>query len=413
MNYDAELIPAELCGGFELAICKACKPCPPVFNASFDPGQNCSAPKCPKPAPSPSPSPPPPAPPGGTPCIRFGNAIASDDVIDATITQGAVSHTWNAYRFAQFSDWVSVFHGGQGTITLKDASGATLLTTTIPLTPGPLVVVVKGSWPPKEQASVETIAASFVPPKNGSKVRMFNLAMDVPEVGLVGGDGMQLVDHVKYSLGSDWMPVSTAEQQFAAVADSNDDDAVVAAALATATFTPPAAPDVFTSYLLGSKSFGYSLLPQFDAPETGPCKPPSFKTDENVDTSNGIVNHNPAAIPPAVAGYTRQLTQGPGGVGRQLDTNGSGVSCNATQNGPGECLAVAAAACSQTAGCNGFSYIPSPSESIRAYLFAGGGSTARPTQCGTDSHWWDCHFADTLSASTLKHLLKVEGGAAK
>ena len=29
------------------------------------------------------------------------------------------------------------------------------------------------------------------------------------------------------------------------------------------------------------------------------------------------------------------------------------------------------------------------------------------------SHWRDCHFADALSPSLLKHLLKVEGGAAE
>ena len=97
--------------------------------------------------------------------------------VDATISQDAVSHTWTGYRFSQFSvrrlslspsalpcpavqlahqpphligarvslrqDWVSVFHGGTGTITIKDhASGKTLLTAKIPLTPGPLVVVV-------------------------------------------------------------------------------------------------------------------------------------------------------------------------------------------------------------------------------------------------------------------------------
>ena len=28
---------------------------------------------------------------------------------------------------------------------------------------------------------------------------------------------------------------------------------------------------------------------------------------------------------------------------------------------------------------------------------------------GEDSHWRDCHFADALSPSLLKHLLKVEG----
>ena len=72
--------------------------------------------------------------PGGQPCIRFGNAVASDGIVDATITQDSVTHTWTGYRFSQFSDWVNVFHGGFGTITLKDhASGATLLTEKIPL----------------------------------------------------------------------------------------------------------------------------------------------------------------------------------------------------------------------------------------------------------------------------------------
>ena len=60
-----------------------------------------------------------------------------------------------------------------GTITIKDSgSGATLLSTKIPLTPGPLVVVVKDTWPPSKPTSVETISASFVPPKTGSAVRL-------------------------------------------------------------------------------------------------------------------------------------------------------------------------------------------------------------------------------------------------
>ena len=32
---------------------------------------------------------------------------------------------------------------------------------------------------------------------------------------------------------------------------------------------------------------------------------------------------------------------------------------------------------------------------------------------GMCSHWRDCHFTDALSQSLLKHLLKVEGGAAE
>ena len=127
------------------------------------PGAGC--PKCPKPAPAPPPPPPPPPPPtpppGGTPCIRFGNAIPSTHAVDATITQGSISHKWSNYRFSEFSDWVSVFHGGKGTITITDhAAGTKLLKVQIPLTPGPLVVVVKDDWPPTKQTAVEAIAAS-------------------------------------------------------------------------------------------------------------------------------------------------------------------------------------------------------------------------------------------------------------
>ena len=42
--------------------------------------------------------------------------------------------------------------------------------------------------------------------------------------------------------------------------------------------------------------------------------------------------------------------------------------------------------------------------------WAGLGSTA--LHRGGISRWRDCHFADALSPSLLKHLLKVEGGAA-
>eukprot|EP01047_Picozoa_sp_COSAG01_P089654 COSAG01_NODE_21700_length_889_cov_1.855696_1_plen_78_part_10 len=50
---------------------------------------------------------------------------------------------------------------------------------------------------------------------------------------------------------------------------------MAAAAAAAAAFwlplpsPPPQSPQVFTTFFLGSASFGYSLLPQVDAPETG------------------------------------------------------------------------------------------------------------------------------------------------
>ena len=144
-EYAANAIPAQICNGFEVAYCKQCIPCPQVYNSSFQPGPGC--PPCAKPPPAPPPPPPPPPPPSpptGTPCIRFGNTVASQHSVDATITQGNLHYTWSNYRFSQFSDWVSIFHGGSGTISIKQhSSGTVLLTRKIPLTPGPLVVVIK------------------------------------------------------------------------------------------------------------------------------------------------------------------------------------------------------------------------------------------------------------------------------
>ena len=68
--------------------------------------------------------------------------------MDVTITQdgdATITHSWSNYKFAQFSDWVNVFKPGTGTITVSEAGSKTPLYTLskIPLTPGPLVVVIK------------------------------------------------------------------------------------------------------------------------------------------------------------------------------------------------------------------------------------------------------------------------------
>ena len=167
----------------------------------------------------------------------------------------------------QHKRFIAVLSGGKGTIVIKDsATGATLLSTPIPLTPGPLVVVLKDSYPPKSATNIETIAASFVPPAgNGSAARLVNLAMDVPSAGLTYDGGLPLADNVAYTLGSTWSAVPAGQQNFSAYMDG----ASGSAPLASAPFTPPSAPQVFTTFLLGTKSFGYSLLPQVDAPETG------------------------------------------------------------------------------------------------------------------------------------------------
>lgn len=120
------------------------------------------------------------------------------------------------------------------------------------------------------------------------------LCRSVEFAGLIDGTSIKLASDVQYSLGSTWSsqalptilclpemphgtshsssvdrsPVPATEQIFVAVSDP------AAAHLASADYTAPAAPEVFTTFLLGTQSFGYSLIPLLDAPETGPCKPP-------------------------------------------------------------------------------------------------------------------------------------------
>eukprot|EP01047_Picozoa_sp_COSAG01_P033847 COSAG01_NODE_2510_length_7546_cov_498.494427_2_plen_149_part_00 len=113
-----------------------------------------------------------------------------------------------------FAAGISVFSKGHGTMTVKDHnSGAALLTATIPLTPGPLVVVIKDSWPPSTAKNIETIAASFVPPNNGSAVRLFNLAEDINVASLQTGSGDHLASGIIASTrwaapGHRWRPHS-------------------------------------------------------------------------------------------------------------------------------------------------------------------------------------------------------------
>lgn len=79
---------------------------------------------------------------------------------------------------------------GKGTITLWENTNGKrgnqiYQLKGIPLTPGPLVVVVKVAssvvkqpdkyWPPALPDAVETIAASYVQTATSSKVRLFNL----------------------------------------------------------------------------------------------------------------------------------------------------------------------------------------------------------------------------------------------
>ena len=193
------------------------------------------------------------------------------------------SYTWSNYGFGQFSDWTSKFLTGEGTINVLDsASGKLLLSIPgAPLTPGPLVVAIKcpdapspfsgTCWPPSDKqlgGSVETIAASFVPPTQGSGVRLFNLSPDTPLASLDVAQSVLAAD-IAYGLGSTWVSLASTPTAFD-VTDS------AGKTIASSTATPPAAPDVFTLWLIGNSTAAYAsegggpfearLVPQADAP---------------------------------------------------------------------------------------------------------------------------------------------------
>ena len=121
----------------------------------------------------------------------------------------------------------------------------------IPLTPGPLVVVIKVAqsqafnssgpepfWPPRVPDNVETIAASYVQPGTGGKVRLFNLSPDTKVAGMsiTSGTPKTLAKNVQYSLGSDWLPVPVTSQTY-----SFTDD-LTSKVLTTRVETPPQSP---------------------------------------------------------------------------------------------------------------------------------------------------------------------------
>lgn len=189
----------------------------------------------------------------------------------------------------------------------------------IPLTPGPLVVVIKvaasqvkntsGFWPPSLPDAIETIAASYGTPPllapdsanlvplsslrlispsplhcvrvfcfrssvdtdPSSKVRLFNLAPGTISAGMTLS-GKPIATNVAYGVGSSWMKVATVSSAFSFVDD------VSKKTLATKTVTPAAAPVGNTEVLLGLQSgggagFGTQVVSLVDAPEGGTCHP--------------------------------------------------------------------------------------------------------------------------------------------
>ena len=209
--------------------------------------------------------------------------------MDVTISQeGGISFTWSDYKFADFSDWNNLFKPGQGTLTVFENKGGdrgpALFTTKIPLTPGPLVVVIKPAqaqafnasgpqpyWPPRDPDQVETIAASYVQPGSEGSLRLFNLSPDTKRAG-VALAGKSLATDVAFSLGSPWSTVPAKSETF------DFTDSATGKTLLSKIETPPRAPIGTTSFLLGeqkpaSADMGIQVVALNDAPEGGKCHP--------------------------------------------------------------------------------------------------------------------------------------------
>ena len=149
----------------------------------------------------------------------------------------------------------------------------------IPLTPGPLMVVLKvdqalfatnaaALWPPHTSASIETIASSYV--QDVPKFRLFNLSPDTKDAGMSTG-GQKLASNVHYSLGSQWCAVPNASATY----EFTDD--LKKKKIATKVEAPPTNGLGATNMLLGLQAGSglvrVNVVPLVDAPEGGVCKP--------------------------------------------------------------------------------------------------------------------------------------------
>lgn len=203
------------------------------------------------------------------PFIRFAHTVPTSNKVTATITQGSVSKTWDCFSFGQFSNWEQHFQIGNGQVSINNCTnGAPLIINqTMYLSPGPLIIAIKGYWP-LNMFSLEGIAASYVPAAPGySGVRLFNLMPDVVSAGMEG-NGKNLVDGVKFTLGSIWAPITSQESMtFTAFDDQTNKN------LATSTFQAPPSPYVFSQFLIGlanassNSAFAPAMIPLIDAPE--------------------------------------------------------------------------------------------------------------------------------------------------
>ena len=228
----------------------------PPSSASGFPTQQACATQC-HPPPPPPPGPPPPPPQYSKPYLRFAMAIPVAHRVDCTVVQGSKTHTWTGYGEGNFSQWVEVFAPGAATVSIAAVgSGQPLLSKTVVLTPGPLLLALRADnrrgpgtyWPPTEQ-SLEPIAASYVPSAEGTAgIRLFNLSPDTPFAGFKSSASDSLATDIQYSLGSAWAQIAAGKVSLQ-VFDSLGGKALGAALMAV----PPLSPAACTLFLLGTQ----------------------------------------------------------------------------------------------------------------------------------------------------------------
>ena len=286
--------------------------------------QHCQAP------PPPPPGPPPPPPTYSKPYIRFAQVIPLSNLeVNCTIAQGGTTHTWAGFGFGDFSEWTTIFTAGAATLTIA-AEGKVVLTRSVTLTPGPLVVALRPDnvpvghyWPPTP-TSIELIAASYTPGRTGtSSVRLFNLSPTTAAATMTVG-GKAVAQGVKFSVGSAWVPVPAGQETFQIL------DSATQAQLATATGSPPRSPGAATLYLYGVELTGTAAKLLSDAPERGAnAGAQALKLDDRAEehgaaqesphrpSSVGVWHKPPAALPFHEIADVPQL--GNGQIGVQLD----------------------------------------------------------------------------------------------
>ena len=90
------------------------------------------------------------------------------------------------------------------------------------LPPGPVLIALRGMWPPAEDGtSIEVIANSFDEPGQGqASVRLFNLSPPTGTSASLTREGAKIADNVIYGDGSVWTTMAPTNAAFQIVDSS-------------------------------------------------------------------------------------------------------------------------------------------------------------------------------------------------